>query len=824
MFALARQTLRGHLSGFVAAFVAVFCGSVLITLCGILIDSGQRGGIPPQRYASAPVVVTGPQELYLEFGMTHRFVERVPVPVSHLDAVAKVPGVRDAVGDVTVRAERGTAGGAESLEVHGWSSSALGPITLVDGTPPAGPDEVVLSADTGARPGDTAEIRTGGVATSYRVVGVTTAARDQAFLTDEGARTLSGRPDAVDAIAVLSEPDVSADELAERIRAAVPDVEALVGDDRADAEFLDVGTSRSFLMLIAGSFGGTMLMVVLAIVAVTLGLSVQQRRREFALLRAIAATPRQIYALIASETAVLATVAAVLGALPGVGLSFPLRDALAAFGVIPPEFEFVLGPLPVVVSVVACVACAVVAGVIAARRAARISPVSALGEATREPPRLGRGRLVTGWSLVVVGVVTGIALPLTIGGPTATAGAAGSALLVVIGMGLVGPRLLTMTTSLLGRIGFARPAAGWLAYHTARAHSRKLGSATTPLVLGVTMALVQIATITTTTAATERQLETGLVSDHVLIAPGGIAPEVVDAVGRVPNATAVPVAHSQVLVTYDEWGEPTSEAYSAQGVPPSGIEKVMDLDVRSGDLAGLADDGVAVSEFAARTFGVDVGESLTMRLGDGTPHTATVVAVYGNGLGFGDVTLPNDVLVEHTTSGLNTYVLVRGAAPDALRAVLADHPGVEVTDRNSFVAGRETDENGENAVALLLNLALLAFVSIAVVNVLVLATAARAREFALLRLVGAGTRQVSAMMHGEAAIVVLTSVVFGTLAAVPPLVGISLSLTGDALPSVPPLAYLGVVAVAVVLGWCSIALPTRFALREKPVEAMGVGE
>ena len=108
-------------------------------------------------------------------------------------------------------------------------------------------------------------------------------------------------------------------------------------------------------------------------------------------------------------------------------------------------------------------------------------------------------------------------------------------------------------------------------------------------------------------------------------------------------------------------------------------------------------------------------------------------------------------------------------------------------------------------MALLLNLALLAFVSIAVVNVLVLATAARAREFALLRPVGAGTRQVSAMMHGEAAIVVLTSVVFGTLAAVPPLVGISLSLTGDALPSVPPLAYLGVVAVAVVLGWCSIA-------------------
>jgi putative ABC transport system permease protein len=37
---------------------------------------------------------------------------------------------------------------------------------------------------------------------------------------------------------------------------------------------------------------------------------------------------------------------AVLGTIPGYGLSFLLRDAFAAVGAMPSDFEFVLDPLP----------------------------------------------------------------------------------------------------------------------------------------------------------------------------------------------------------------------------------------------------------------------------------------------------------------------------------------------------------------------------------------------------------------------------------------------------------------------------------------------
>jgi hypothetical protein len=68
----------------------------------------------------------------------------------------------------------------------------------------------------------------------------------------------------------------------------------------------------------------------------------------------------------------------------------------------------------------------------------------------------------------------------------------------------------------------------------------------------------------------------------------------------------------------------------------------------------------------------------------------------------------------------------------------------------------------------------LAYIAIAVVNTLVMATAARGREFALLRLIGTGRTQIMRMMRIEALLVVGLATVLGALAAIPPLVGISL--------------------------------------------------
>jgi putative ABC transport system permease protein len=834
MPSLALQTIKGRKAGFVAAFIAIWCAAAMITACGVLVDSGLRAGIPPERYAAAPVVAAADQSLAVPEDTAQRFAERVPVPPADVAKITHVPGVRGAVPDVSVSVGL-VAGGrpvadGKPVLAHGWSSTALGPVTLVAGRAPRGPDDVVLDAGlaTHVRIGDTVDVTDGGVPTPYHVVGIVSSAllarQSAVYLTDDRIG-LAGH---VDTVGVLADPGVSADVLAARIADAVPGLRTYTGNDRADAEFLDVGQARSFLIEMSSAFGGTMLMIVVLVVAGTLGLAIQQRRREFALLRAIAATPRQVHRLIGTEILLLGATAAALGALPGYGLAYLLRGLLADTGTIPADFRFAIDPVPGLIAVVACVVSSEVAGLIVSRRAARISPVAALGEAAVEPARLSRVRLAIGWLLVPLGVGAAIAVPLTVAGQAATAGAASSALLLVIAMGLLGPRLLTGTAALFGRLGMGRAAGGFLAGVNTMANARRVSSATTPLIMGVALAAVQIFTLTTTTAAAQHQADTGLVADRVLTGGvDGIAPSVADAVRAVPGVAVVTeVVRTQVVLSYRALGDPEVDSYSAQGVTPGRLASVMNLDVRQGDIDGLTGDTVALSQFAASTVGVGVGGRVTMHLGDGTPIRPRVVAIYANGLGFGDVTLPHDVVIGHTTNRTDTTVLIGlrpHASPD-LGAVLRSYPTVAVADRESFTAAQNTALAGQSTVNLVLNLAILAYIAIAVVNTLVLATAARVREFALLRLVGATRRQVRAMMRGEARIVVAAAVVLGSLTALPPLVGVSIGLTRSPLPTISPLAYVAIVATAIGLGWLSITLATRVAMRPRPIDAMGIRE
>src|SRR6185312_9277370 len=254
------------------------------------------------------------------------------------------------------------------------------------------------------------------------------------FVTDGQATTLSGRPDRVDAIGVLAAPGVVPEQLAERITAAVPGVVAHTGAGRGDVEFLDVGDARSLVVETAASFGGTMVLIVVFVVASTLALSVRQRRRELALLRAIGATPQQIHRMIGAEMTVVSSVGAVVGAIPGVLLAFVMRGVFVLAGVMPPDFQMRVGLLPVLASLVLCVLSARLAGWLVARRLARVSPVEALGDAAIEPKKFGRVRVAVGVLLIPLGLLLtwgNVAAP----GDSAADTAGSAVLLFVVALG-----------------------------------------------------------------------------------------------------------------------------------------------------------------------------------------------------------------------------------------------------------------------------------------------------------------------------------------------------------------------------------------------------
>ncbi|MEU4643281.1 FtsX-like permease family protein [Micromonospora sp. NPDC023814] len=851
MLALAWSTVKGRKGGFVAAFVAVLFGSAVITACGILLESSERSGVPTERYQAADLVVGAPQALPMADDVDPRFGERATLPADRVGDIARVPGVRAAIADVNVPVSLVTAdadvlAGPDSTPAlgHGWQSAALGPFTTSAGQAPTRPDDVVLDSALAERASVTAgasvRLAVGSNTSTYRVTGIVSlpggelARQSALFFTDDRARELTGQPDRVDAIGVLAAPGISADELAGAIEAAVADVVVHTGSDRSEAEFLDIGSTRSFISELSLAFGGSMVLVIMIVVASTLALSVRQRLRELALLRAIGATPKQVLGMIAAETMVVGTLGAVLGVIPGVGLSFLFRETLILAGAVPDDFELSISPLPVLATMVLCLIGARLGGWIAARRAAKLTPVDALGEAAVEPPKLGWLRLTVGLLLIPAGLAMAVVLPWVLPGEGAAESAAFSAFLLVFAVALLGPRLLDGAVTVLGPgLNRRSGASGFLATANAHANSRRLAAATTPLIMGITLAAGQLFSGTTASSAARDQAADGLRADYVVTSTSaGVSPEVADVLRDVPGVSAVtPVVRTRTLATFGSRDSPQIRTYSAQGVTGDQLAETMDLAVLEGDVADVQGNTVALSRIVAGTLGADLGDTVDLHLDDGTPIKPTVVALYERGLGLGDVTLPHDLVLEHTTDRLDFAVLVTaatgtgvGALGDALRSAVQHLPTIQVNNRESFVAAQSAAAAGESTVGLILNAVLLGYLAIAVANTLVMATAARFREFALLQLVGATRRQVFAMMRSETRIIVVAAVLIGTLAAIPSLIGTSIGLTRTLIPSIPPLIYLGIVAVAALLGWAAIMNSARIAMRSQPVDAIGVRE
>jgi putative ABC transport system permease protein len=806
MYRMAWQAIKARKGAFVAPLLALFGGSILLTACGILLQSGLFGGVPVQRYGAAPVVIGGNQSVTATAGETSKsenLTERVPVDARLVEEVARIPGVRKAIGDVNFP----VLGPAGTVSGHGWGSAELAPYVLSSGQPPAGPREVVLTG--GFSVGDTVELSVRSSSESYRVSGIA-AGPPAVFFADDVARQLSGDPGRFAAIGVFGDPDAVADALAGN-----QDVTVLSGVDRSEAESADGAQSRMILLIVSGSFSGFVLMIVIFVTGSTLALVLNQRRREFALLRAVAATPRQLRRLIGTETLLISLAGAVLGAGPGILGGYALRDVFQTIGIIPPEFELSVGPAPAAAAIILCVVAAQVAARSSARRMLRIKPVEALGEAAVQPRGLGRFRRAAGIATLLL-AAAGTVAALVVPGQPAIAPAGMSALLAVIGVGLLGPVIMSAATRLIGtRLLRSGKSARYLAARNSMANSRRLAAAVTPLVLTIGFAVTQFYSQTTLADATLHQARATTTADFVLTSPTGLPADAATAARAVPGVTAAtPLVGSEVLILDpDAVSEPLSTS-RAHGVDASQLRGTLALTTDSGDLGALRGDTVALSETSASWEDKKIGDRVSIYLGDRTLINPTVVAVFKDNLGFGDVLLPHEVLIPHTTKRTADSVLVSGpGVHDGLRALA--YPGLQVTDRQGLVVALD----GEEQASLWLNRILLGvimlYVALSVVNTLVTATLDRGRELTLLRLVGGTRRQVLRVMRVESWIVVGIAVVVGSAIPVLPLAFLGINLAGSPIPAGSPLVYLGIVGLAVAIGLLGIRLPARRITRNR---------
>ena len=826
---LAVRSVRHQPAAFAASFLTLALSAFLVTVCGGVFETGLTHDVPPQRLLTAPVVVTGVQD-YLGTPLP----ERNRLAPGLASEIAAVPGVARNVPDVSFPVTVLSGGQADGPPVdgHDWSAAQLTPYRLISGRAPTGPGDVVLDAHLADSMHLTInsllQAQAHGTVITLRVAGIADSATSLApalFVTDARASALTGQPGLVDSVAVYPSPGVATGSLASRITAALPHDSALVltGDARGRAEFPDAAGDSFRLIPLAAVSGPLMTVVAVFIVASTLGLVVQLRRRQIALLRTVGATPRQLRRLVLRQTLLVAIPAACLGLLPTEAAGRQLLSAMADHGLVTGGLIYHQNFIPTLIGAAIAVFTGVIAALVASRGAIRVPPVEALGSDDTPQPWMSWPRLVLGLLTLAGAIALAVVTALVFNGPVAASTAGPSAMAWVLTMALLGPALLTRPVlSVLGRVAAAlAPRTGHLAMLTIQGRGPRTAALVTPVMLATGLATALLYMQTSQQAATEQVYAQHLQANLVISSPaGGLPLGLAAQVSRLPGVVASPLVTSNGFINVppgaQDDGNPDSEPLL--GLDGATASRVASYQVTSGSLARLSGDTIAIPASWAKS-GQEVGDPLMLRFGDNTVTQLRIVALFTAQRGYPVLLLPAALLAPHTTSGLAEQVLV-STAPNTdlnslgrnLSRMAAD---LQVSSRSETLAAFSVQDQTSAWIYYMFIAAVTAFVTVYLTSSTLAATTRRRPQLHMLRQIGASGSQVGLAMAIEGALVAATGIVLGTLVALAVLLPFDNAIGAPGLPAGSPLIYLTVIALAAALTIAVTSLSARL-LRTAP--------
>lgn len=818
MLRLTLRTLRYRKGGFVATFIALFFGAAIVMACGGLMETGIRTAIPPQRLAGADAVIIADRSIRLatddvpdedgdvdyEYSM---LTEDIPVDASVTAKASAVAGVARVVQDVAFPVSLAGA----STTGHNWASASLAGL---DGAAPR-EGQVVVPASSGAQAGSRVDISVRGKITPFTVSG--TSGQPVVYFADSDAQRLGK----LMALGVVAAPGTDTSALGERLEEVLgTTVTVLTGDERGVAEYPKAAEQSEMLITLSAVFGGFAVMVSMLVVASTFSVSVQQRKREIALLRAIGTTPGQIRRMIFMEALVVSVLATLAAWFPGALVGELLFERLAEYGVASPVVQFHQGWIPSIVGVGTALLAGLIAALAGARRASRTRPTEALAEAALQRKWLTPARLIFAIISCGGGLALGIVSVTAMSGPIAASTAGPAVLCWAIGFTLLAPGATKAVMALLRLpIRALTKVPGSLAANNTRMRAVKLASAVAPVMLASGFAFAQIYTQTTSAESAQRAYTQDLRADAVLVSgTGGFSPDVVDTVRSLPGVTAASewvTSKGFIESPYDP--ELSDEGLELQGITASGASLTA-VPVVSGALKDLSGDTIALPADHAASMGLGVGDKLTMRYGDGQTSRVTVVALIKPRQGYEIALSPAATLAQHTSAGVARQIMVSGDTS----AVAARFPNDRLADRSTLTEAYAADLETQAMINYLLAGMIILYTAISVINTLVVETSDRRREFGLLRLSGARRGQVLRMVGVEGAAITLAGLILGTIVSAGTLVPFSLAALDSVVPYGPIWIYLAVSAAAGLLTMTATMIPAWVALRTRPADTVAV--
>jgi putative ABC transport system permease protein len=815
----------------IGSLVALTMSALIVVIASSFIGTGARATGAVDRLTGAAVVVTGNPQLTVDADGGPQSVtlpDYRRVPSSLAGRIGSVPGVDAAIPDVSFPVALSLPGGivltgtaAAPLTGHGWASARLTPFRLTAGTAPSAAGQIVVGAQLARQAGlhvgshvrltgqDLPTLRVTGIASDRRA---DAASASSVFFAPAQAAALYGHRGQADLIGVITRSGTSPRALAAHIRSVTGTRYAVVtGAARSAAENPAIAGDASNIEGLGGSAGADIIIISLFVVAGTVALSVSQRHRQFALLRAVGATPGQVRLAVIAELAALGVLGGVAGWLPGCWLASLAVHGMINRQLLPAGSTTWLSPWLLFIAVVSGVVIGVLSGLLAARRAGRAAPADALRESAAErrwphPVRILLGLAALGGSGALVVAIT------RSGGGTQEIGTSLSLLLVLIAaVALLGPLLAALAELLLRWPARAAGVTGRLAMADVQAQPRRMASAILPIALSLSFAgTVYFLDSTLGHTATVQQGQR-LTAAEVVTAPGpGVSPAALAAIARQPGVSdAVGVTPAQITVT-----DPDLDTIPGEVVSGGSLSGVLNLHVTAGRLNQLKPGQIAVSaaEAGQGNMGVHVGDTITAWLPDGSAYRARISAIYSRSFGFADVLMPASAAAGHLPSAAAGQILVQGTRPGVDPAVRDSYPGLQVASRQLVNAQDQQSQSQDGYLNNLILASIVLLAAITVVNTLVMTTVDRRQALLLLRRVGATSGQLLRATAWQSTLLAGTGIVLGLAAGGLTLSTMTRAITGN-WPYVSVPAAVAVTATVLALTLAGTLGPTALLLR-----------
>ncbi len=790
-----------------------------------------------------------------------------PISSATLARVRAVPGVAAASGDISTRATLLTTSGKRISSAAPSLVDAVQPprfesFTAAQGHLPDAADELAIDQATAKREhlrvGEQLVIAGAAPARHYTISGIAKFAGSESFggtslalLLPAQAQYVAGEPGAYDSINVAASPDVAPEQLAARVRAALPSTLIVrTGAQEAANQTAELEEKLGFLRTFLLVFAYVALLVGAFIIFNTFSITVAQRAREFGLLRTLGASRAQIMRSVVQEGLLLGVAGSAVGLLAGLGLAPALDGLFKAFGADLPDNGTVLEARTVIVSLGVGIVITVLAGFFPALRATRVPPMAAMREGVQIPPRPLPTRRV-----LVVRFVLGLVVVLALG---SVFGHGIGLVLVILWVG----RALRLWVRL--RRGGERPARHYRIIpalgHTigllvswrgvtgrlARENSVRQPGRTLVTALALTIGLGLVAFISVLAAGTkativqavDRSFAGSLIVQNNQTGEGGIPAQVapalraVDGVGQV---TAIAFTKGRVQNLSQHGAPVIGENSRITAIEPESFARMYKVEWEHGSaatLASLDEGGTVISKKFASAHHLRVGQRLLVLSAAGHLVGLTVRGVVKEeALGLlSNLTISRSLArtaFGQREDGVDFVSYAPGANDTQARRGIDALLRANFPQAHSQTAAQYTQEVSGKVNKLLLLVYVLLALSVLVslfgiVNTLVLSIYERTHELGMLRAIGASRRQIRQMIRYESLITALIGGVMGlAIGVVAAILVTTFALSGSGyVLSIPVGTLLLLLIAAGFAGVLAAQLPARRAARLDVLQAL----